>query len=193
MPLPIPPPTPALALRVAFRLVLGLLGLVAAVATAAWLFREPITAFSAGLIGATGWPGLLVAFALTDLVPALPHSAVLLMGHAGGLEGWTCFWAASAGAMVGAASAWSVGRLFGRSAWLRGLLDRYWIGAFLKRYGVAAVALASVTPVPDSLTVIGTGAVGAPLWHPLVGALVRVPKIAVYLWAIEAGWRLGAG
>lgn len=184
---------PALLLRLGARLVAGVLVLTAVVAAAGWLFRAPITAFSQAIIVHTGWPGLLVAFAMTDLVPLLPHSAVLVMGHAGGLGFWTAFVAASAGAMLGAAAGWSVGRLFGRSAWLARLLDRYWIGPFLKKYGFAAVAIASVTPVPDSLCVIGTGAVGAPLWHPLVGASVRVPKILLYLWAIETGWRLGAG
>lgn len=144
------------------------------------------------MIDAIGWPGLMVSFALTDLVPVLTHSSVLLVGFAGGLGFWTSFFAASAGAALGILAGWTVGRLFGRSEWIQRLLDKYWIGAFLQRYGIATVAIASLTPIPDSLAVVGTGAAGLPLWHPMVGALVRIPKILLYLWVIRTGWTLGA-
>lgn len=185
------PPLPSL-LQLVPRLLLGLVVLLGVVGALAFLLREPITTFSTWLIGAVGWPGLMVTFASTDLVPVLTHSTVLLVGHAGGLGMWTSFFAACAGAVLGVVVAWSVGRLFGRSAWIQRLLDRYWIGAFLRRYGIAAVAIASLTPIPDSLCVIGTGAARLPLWHPLVGALVRIPKILIYLVVIRTGWSLGA-
>ncbi len=185
------PPLPRLRELVP-RLLAGLALLLAVVVGLATLLRVPITTFSTWLIGAAGWPGLTLSFAMTDLVPVLTHSAVLLVGHAGGLGLWTAFLAACVGAFLGVLLAWSVGRLFGQSSWIQRLLERYWIGPFLRRYGILAVAIASLTPIPDSLCVIGTGAARLPLWHPMVGALVRVPKILVYLVVIRAGWSLGA-
>lgn len=173
------------------RLLGGLVILLGVVVLLANEVREPITTLSTWLIGSAGWAGLTLGFAMTDLVPVLTHSAVLLVGHAGGLSLWTSFFAATAGAGLGIGAAWTVGRLFGRSALIQRLLERYWIGPFLRRYGILAVAIASLTPIPDSLCVIGTGASGLPLWHPLVGALVRIPKILIYLLIIQAGWSTG--
>lgn len=173
------------------RLLLGLVALLGTVAAAAWLLREPITNFSTWVTTTTGWPGLMVSMALTDVVPVLTHGAVLLVAQAGGLGFWTSFFAASVGTVLGVIASWSIGRAFGRSERLQYLLHRSRIAPFLGRYGIAAVALASVTPIPDSLCVMGTGAARAPLWYPLVGASIRIPKILIYLWVIREGWTLG--
>lgn len=174
------------------RLLLGMVALFAGVAALAYLFRDPIVAFSTWLIDTLGWPGLTLSFALTDVMPVASHTAVLVIGHAGGLTFWPAFLAASLGAMLGVVGGWSVGRLFSRNRWLNALLERYRISPFLRRYGVAAVAIASLTPVPDSLCVIGTGAAGLPLWQPLLGASVRIPKNFIYLLIIQAGWSIGS-
>lgn len=174
------------------RLLLGLLVLGGSVAAAAWFLREPIATFSTWLTTTTGWPGLVVSMALTDVVPFATHGAVLLVAQAGGLGFWTSFFAASVGTVLGVISSWSIGRAFGRSERLQYLLHRSRIAPFLGRYGIAAVALASITPIPDSLCVMGTGAAGTPLWYPLVGASIRIPKILVYLWVIREGWEMGA-
>lgn len=174
------------------RILGGLVVLLVSVAGAAWLLREPITQFSTWITTNTGWPGLVVSMALTDVVPFASHGAVLLVAQAGGLGFWTSFFAASAGAVVGVICSWSIGRAFGQSERLQRLLHRSRIAPFLSRYGIAAVALASVTPIPDSLCVMGTGAARTPLWFPLLGASIRIPKILLYLWIIREGWTLGA-
>lgn len=174
------------------RLLLGLLAFAGAVAgLGAWL-REPITLIATLLVERLGALGLIVGFAATDLVPLLPHSVVLLLGHVGGMSPGVIVAATSLGAMVGASTAWAIGRLFGRVPWIVAKLERYGVAAFLQKYGAASVAVASLTPMPDSLTIIGAGASGVPLRHVWLGASVRIPKIIVYLWAIEAGWSVGA-
>lgn len=186
-----PPPLPPLR-QILPRLMLALVGLLVGVFLLAFTLREPITALSTAFIQAVGWPGLLLSIAATDLVPVLSYGSVLLVAHTGGLGFWTATAAASVGAAVGVVVGWTVGRLFGRSEWIQRALEKYWIGHVLQRYGIWAVAIASLTPIPDSLTVIGAGASRVPLWQPMLGASVRLPKIVIYLAIIDAGWSLGA-
>ena len=174
------------------RLLLGLVALLFGVGLLAVTLREPITHLSTAFIQAVGWPGLLLSVAATDLVPVLSYGSVLLVAHTGGLGFWTSALAAAGGAALGVVAGWTVGRLFGRSEWVQRALERYWIGHVLRRYGIWAVAIASLTPIPDSLTVIGAGASRLPLWQPMLGATVRLPKIVIYLAVIDAGWSMGA-
>lgn len=173
------------------RLLGGLVVMLFGVGLLAFTLREPITALSTWFITAVGWPGLMLRIAATDLVPILSYGSVLLVGHTGGLGYWTATLAAAVGAVLGVLVGWSVGRLFGRVGWIQRLLERYWISHVLQRYGIWAVAIASLTPIPDSLCVIGSGASKVPLWQPMLGATVRLPKIMIYLAVIDAGWSMG--
>lgn len=173
------------------RLFGGLVAFFGAVAGLSYFLYDPITAASTWFITQTGWPGLLISFALTDVLPIMNHAAVLLIGYAGGLPFKTAAMAASVGALLGPCLAWGFGRSLRGWAWLRRRLERYKIADFLARYGTAAVAVASITPIPDSLCIMGIGASGLPLSGALLGSLIRIPKIIIYLFLIQHGWGLG--
>lgn len=184
-------PYEPLALRtLVWRTIVALvvIGVVAGVSYV--LLKDPLEAFSAVFVAKYGLVGIFVGVALLDAIPMTLHEPLLLFGVAGGLGfGPVLLTAASASVLAGCFG-WLGGRVLGRFAPVQRLLAHYRLPELLARYGIAAVAVAALTPFPFAIATWGAGAAGMPFRSLLIGALFRFPKVAFYLSAMTFPWLL---
>jgi membrane protein YqaA with SNARE-associated domain len=62
------------------------------------------------------------------------------------------------------------------------------IHSLVRRYGLIALALATLTPLPYSLACWASGALGVPFFRFCAVSLLRIPRIAIFLWLIQEGF-----
>ena len=170
--------------------VLGLGALVAAVAAVAYFARAPLVAASRMFVDVLGGFGVALGFFLPDAftVP-LPNDVVSVLGLAGGMSFTAVVAWGTAGSLVGG----SVGYLIGRFLGKRERVQRFFEGpgaeihALLKRYGIAAVAIAALTPLPYSIACWAAGAAKVRFSHFFLVSQLRIIRVAGYLYLIELG------
>ena len=83
----------------------------------------------------------------------------------------------------------AAGRLLAGTRWFEARSGRgvQRARSLFERYGAWALALAAVSPLPYSLLAWASGGLGLPLRRFLLVSLLRIPRGAGYLWAIEWG------
>lgn len=155
------------------------------------LLRDPLVALAEQWVGATGLQGIFFAVAAFDCVPT-PIPPDLFTGFAmmGGLGFWSIVAVASAGSMTGGSIAWFVGRQFRQAAWFQRRVQGRWRHPYLlvQRYGTFALVLGALSPLPFSITCHAAGALNMPLARFLSVALLRAPRMVLYLGLMELGW-----
>lgn len=164
----------------------GLVGL-AAVLLLLWAVREPLTALATAMVSRLGLPGIFLSAVVLDPVPGVGFQAPLLFGAAGGVPFWTLFAVVSAASLLSSVLCWALGRRLQRWDRLPPLLERTGVTRLLNRHGTAAIALASILPVPYGLATIGAGATGVAFTVLLRGAIFRPLKILAALAFFAAG------
>lgn len=190
MPLQIEPERDPLSLHVLlWRLLGGLLMLLAGLVLAGLLVREPVEALAAWFVREGGLGGLFLAVTVVDSLP-LTHEPVLLLAWSGGLGFWPVWLAASLGSVAAGIVGWTLGGLLGRLDAVKRVFARYRIAEVFEKYGGAAVAVAALTPVPYAVTTWAAGAARVPFVPLFLGCLVRFLKVLIYLSLIVAGWSL---
>lgn len=173
------------------RMIPGLAGILTVVAVLSLVVKDPVVAASTAFIGRFGVPGIAVAVLVLDVIPFIGDAPALIVAWAGGLGFAPILAAASLGAVAaGGVDGW-VGRSIGHLPAVQRVMERFGVGPFLRRYGAWAVAFSALVPSPYSLVAMGAGAAGVPLTHVLLGALFRIPRLAVYLGLIALGWSAG--
>ncbi len=173
------------------RLLGGLVVLVALVAVVGAVLREPIVAFSAGLVAEYGLIGLFAGVFALDQTPGLGFQPVVFLAYTGGIAPMPLLLVAWLASLSASAAVYAVGRAFRGRPSLVALLLRWRIGHWIQAYGARAIAVAALAPVPFCLATFGAGVMGIPLRDLLLGASVRVVKIGLMLAAVAAGWGLG--
>lgn len=165
----------------------ALFGLVAALAillVALHLLREPLTAAGVRLVSELGAAGVFVGVLAGETLPGVGFQPALLLGVAGGLSFWPLFGVTAAGTWIASGLMWALGRQL--DGHIRPRLGR--VGEFLRKHGGTAVAVASISPVPYGLVVLGAGATGVHFSSVAIGASVRMIKILVTLAVVVWGW-----
>lgn len=168
-----------IALLVVF-VVMGILGVTLA---------EPIEGVAAYFIAHFGVVGLFLFVFVMDAIPFTTHEPVLFLAYAGGTGYWTVFAVAGTASVCAGPLGWTCGRVLSRSRWLTGVFERYRVGPFLRRYGIAAIAIAALTPFPFAVMTWAAGAARMRPQHVLLGALLRYPKVLFYLTVMVLGWK----
>lgn len=187
-------PTPIVPLdprTLMWRAGLGLFTLLAGVALAGVLARQPLEAVGAWFVGHMGLTGVFLCVTVVDTLP-LTHEPILFLGWSGGLGFGPVWAAASAGSVLAGVVGWFLGRQLSGSAFLKRQFVRYRIDRLFERYGVWAVAVAALTPFPYAVATWSAGAAGMPLGPVFAGSCVRILKVWIYLSLIVAGWSAGA-
>lgn len=162
--------------------------LLGAAMVSAYFFRDQLFAVSQAFVERFGGPGVALGFFIPDaLTVPLPNDAFSAFGLLGGLGfGEVVFWG-SLGSIAGGCTGYALGRaLFSRSERLRRLLARRGLDR-VQRDGVWALAMAAITPLPYSVFCWGAGAVRMPPGRFVAVSLLRIPKVAGYLWLIQLG------
>lgn len=191
-PVPGPSDVPSLS-SLLWRLGVGLVGLLLAVALLGWTLAEPTERVAALFIGAFGAAGVFVLVLLVDAVPFLTHEPILFLAWTGGFSYWSVVALGGTASFLSGALGWSIGRALGRFQPLHDLFERYRIAPFLRRHGALAVAAGALTPFPYALTTWGAGACGVTFRQVMLGALLRYPKVVFYLSIMVFGWRASTG
>lgn len=174
----------------------SLVALAALCAGLSWLARGHTQAVGQALVGTLGSGGVLLGVVLAEASPVpLAGEPFLFLGRQGGLSlPWVAL-LGCAGNLLAAALCYPCGVALRRL----GLVDRV-LGArraatedAVRRRGVWALVLASFTPLPFGTLAWVAGALGLPLRAYALACLTRVPKVLIYLAAIEGGWAVGGG
>lgn len=156
-----------------------------------YLLREPIEELSSWFVRDFGLVGVFVGTAILDTFPGTMHEPLLLFGYSGGLKLVPLWLAASFGSVLSGVFGFAIGRALQRFEWMRRLIVRYRIKALLDRYGVVAMIVLVISPVPYSLATWSAGAAGVPFPHLLLGSLFRIPKILLFTLIVAGGWNAG--
>ncbi len=170
--------------------VLSILGVIGLVYIAATTLREPLTAFSQGFVDATGAAGIGLCWMLLDTFPIpFPHDILLGFGELGGLGAAEMVLAASLGSLVGGTFAWNLGRRLRHAAVFQRVISGSGARAYelVERYGVAALAIGALSPLPYSVACWAAGSIQLPYRTFFAVSLLRIPRITFYWWLIATG------
>lgn len=179
--------------KVVITAALGVAGFTVFVAVLGWLFREPLLSVGRWFVDNFGGPGIAVGFFFPDAftVP-VPNDAFTAFGLWGGMPFWEVVAWGSLGSLCGGSVGWLIGRYFiARSERLAAFMRRRGgdqMRAQINRGGRWFLAVAAVTPVPYSITCWAAGATELPYWQFIVVSLLRIPRVAVFLWLIQQGF-----
>jgi membrane protein YqaA with SNARE-associated domain len=94
------------------------------------------------------------------------------------------------GSILGGTVGFFIGRTLGTTQWMIRFFQTRGAEAYAitKRYGLVALALAAFTPIPYSIVCWACGAVKIRLRDFLLISLLRIPRVALYLWLIQQGF-----
>ncbi len=177
------------------RVALSVAGTVAAIMTAlaifGALFWEPLIGISKTYVETLGGPGVALGFFFPDgLTIPMPVDAFAAFGLFGGLGFWPTVAWGSVGSICGGCLGYLVGRQLKHTPWFRRFMARRGaeMHGLVRRYGVAALAAAALTPLPYSVACWACGALDMPFGRFLAVSLLRAPRVAGYLYLIELGF-----
>lgn len=178
---------------VLFGAVLVMMGFTAFAAALGWLFHEPLIEFGRWFVARFGGPGIAVGFYFPDaFTMPVPNDAFTAFGLWGGMPFARVVAWGSLGSLAGGSTGWLIGRhLLGRSDKLQAYIKRRGgdeMTAHLRRGGRWFLAIAAVSPVPYSVTCWAAGATKMPYVEFLIISLLRIPRVAAFLWLIEQGF-----
>jgi len=174
--------------------LLFLVVLITLVALAGVFFRAEITAFANWVYHRLGFVGLSVFFFLSEaLVTPLPPDITLMIVAGSELrESWLLpvlflSFLSTLGGHVG----WLLGLKLDHTGLVRRMLGRHhgWSVELMRSYGVWAIVLAALTPLPWSVTSWTAGALHMPWRSYLLGSLARAPRIILYYVFIHAAFQ----
>ena len=154
-------------------------------------FRNELATAGEGFVDSLGGTGLFLCyFGMDAFLLPIPQDPFAALALSGGLAFWDIvFWAGS-GSIVGGCVGYGLGRLLSRNQGIQqrfqGRLEQG--EGFMKRWGVAAVLIAGITPFPYTVVCWVSGALRMSFWRFLLASLaIRYVRVASYLWVIEKG------
>ncbi len=170
----------------------GVIAIMALTAVLGRVLKAELVALGQGFVAKLGGPGLATCLAVPDALPFPPvHEVCTGFALLGGMPFWTVVAWGSGGSIGGGALGFLIGRALvkterfqrfvagrGRDAW-----------ESVRRYGAAALALGALSPLPFSVCCWASGALRL---NPVIFfavALLRIPRVAFYLWLIQIGLR----
>jgi membrane protein YqaA with SNARE-associated domain len=190
------PPSPILdARRLLVSTLVVLLLLVGTVAALGYFFREPLRIVARLFVETLGGPGIAVGYFLPDAftIP-LPNDVFTLLGLEGGMSFWDCVAWATLGSLAGGSAGYAIGRRLRDTALIARAFERRAFGVqeLLDRYGLVAVAVAAITPLPYSIFCWAAGAGRLPFGRFFLVSLLRLVRVAGYLYLIQLGLLAGS-
>ena len=155
------------------------------------VFKPEVTAASAWFVHTLGGAGIGLGYFLPDAFTLpIPNDAFALVGRVGGMTFMAVVAWGTAGSIVGGSVGWVIGKyLVGRVARLQWYFDR--VGSRMmerfQRGGAWILFVAALTPLPYSVACWAAGAIGMPYTRFVLISLIRVVRVAGYLWVLERG------
>jgi membrane protein YqaA with SNARE-associated domain len=181
--------------RIIKQMVWTILGLVVLVGGGIIAFRGPLERLSQWFVMHLGGVGVALGHFLPDALAApLPNDAFSFFGLAGGMSFWEVVAWSSLGTLVGGAVGFWIGRKLQHTRWFKALMRKRGrqVNALFRRYGVVALVIAALTPIPYWLGCWISGAGGMRFRLFLTLSTLRVPKVIFYLWLIQSSLEITA-
>jgi len=171
--------------------ILTLVGFVGTFILINILFKEYLFAISKEFVEIFGAFGISFGFFITSafLIP-WPDDAISSFGMIGGIDFLKVVGLAALGSILGSIVAYNLGALLKHTKFYNRLMKHYRQDTerLINLHGVKALALATLTPLPDSIFYWISGALGFPFGKFILTILVCRPiKITYVLLLIRAG------
>lgn len=177
--------------RLLIKTCVGLFVLFGAVTAIGLVFRAELVAVGGHFVDLLGPFGVGLGFFLQDAL-GLPIPPDIYQGLAllGGVPFWTIVFYGSVGAMIGGSLGFYIGRRLGWTRFFRRITEGRGrqIHNMVERYGIWAVLIGAVSPLPYCVACWSAGALGMQFRPFILISLTRIPRIAFYLWLIELGF-----
>ena len=160
------------------------------------LFRAELEQISKTLVDVLGYPGIAIGIFCADAFTLpIPPDFYLALAISAKLNHTIVIVVGSIGSILGGITAFSLGRWLGDTAFVQRLISplKEQGELFVNRYGVGAVILAALTPIPFSIVCVLAGMMGMAWRLFLPATLFRIPRIAGYYLLIHIGWTAATG
>ncbi|HMV43926.1 MAG TPA: VTT domain-containing protein [Leptospiraceae bacterium] len=172
--------------------VIGIVLIIALVILLAHIVKGPITQFSKLFVDYLGVWGVGLGILVSDSLPAfMVPDAFLVFAVAGKLGDFEVILFCSIGSLIGGSNSYAIGRyLIPRFESGRNLIKKHEakLLPYIEKYGMLAVVIAATTPLPYSWMSILVGSFKMSFSKFLLCSLTRIPRFAVYYYAIKFGW-----
>lgn len=154
--------------------------------------REELIFYSEKLVHKIGYWGLFFGMLLSDSLPAfVPPDAFLVFSIAANMETTWVIVACSIGSIIGGCISYAIGRyLIPRFSLGRQIILRYEdkLVPYIRKYGLWAVVLSALTPIPYSWMAYTTGSFKMSFRQFFFASQFRIARMLIYYYAMKLGW-----
>ncbi|MGM0556567.1 MAG: YqaA family protein [Myxococcota bacterium] len=165
--------------------------LVAMVAGAGWLLRDPLTELAHWLVENLGLAGMFIGVFLADTFTfPIPPDVYIFIAVASGVDVVPALTTVAIASVIAGNVAYYIGPYVSEIPLLRKRIEHFRPRGekLFAKYGVWAVAIASMTPVPFSVVCWMAGTYRMKYYGFAVATLMRIPRVVGYYWLYKMGW-----
>lgn len=165
--------------------------LVAMVGGGGWLLREPLTEMARWLVENLGYAGMFGGVFLADTFTfPIPPDVYIFIAVASGIDVAPALSTVAVASVVAGNIAYYIGPYVSEIPLLRARIERFRPRGerLFQKYGVWAVAIAAMTPVPFSVVCWMAGTYRMKYKSFAVATLMRIPRVIGYYWLYKMGW-----
>ncbi len=173
------------------RAIWTIIVLVALVGGLAWLWHDELVALGGLFVEELGLAGLFLGFFLPDAFPVpLPHDVFSGLCLIGGMSFPVIVAVASTASLCGGTIGFTIGRRLSHTERFQQIMARHGTDAhaLVVRYGPTAVAIGALTPLPYFIVCWSAGALNMRYRRFITWSLLRIPRVAGYLWLVQLGF-----
>lgn len=160
------------------------------------LFKDPLEIAGNRIVATLGYTGIGLGILASDMFTLpIPPDLYLAVAAVADMDDGLVILFGSVGSIIGGIGAFLLGRLLGRTAVVQRLVEPFRERGtrFIDRLGVRAVIIAALTPIPFSIVCTLAGMMGMHFSRFLPATIFRIPRIALYYYAIKLGWFAAGG
>lgn len=168
----------------------GILFLMVVTFVLGHIFEAELLWVGSWFVDRLGGPGIAACCAGPDALPMPPpHEICMAFGRIGGMPFWEVVAWATGGSYLGGSIGYWIGRRLSRTEWLRQFISGQGRSAWeaIERHGALALAIGALSPIPYSICCWASGAMNMRPTTFLLVSLLRIPRLAFYLWLIQLG------
>ena len=173
------------------RALVAIVGLVALVGGLALIWQDELIGLGEVFVEELGLIGLFLGFFLPDALPLpLPHDVFSGLCLIGGVAFPLIVAVASCASLCGGSVGFFIGRKLSHTPWFMRIMAKHGADAhaLVRRYGGPAVAIGAITPLPYFIVCWSAGALQMQYKRFILWSLLRVPRVAGYLFLVQLGF-----
>lgn len=171
--------------------VFAVLGVVAILIVAATFFKEPLTLFADWMVAQFGLAGILLGIAASDILSIpIPPDTFIFFAATSDMPALPVVTAMSLTSVICGNIAYFVGPQVQRIGFIRRRIEKWRPKgeALFLRWGVWAVAIGAISPLPYAMTCWFAGIYKMPYKKFFLATFTRIPRIVAYYYLFVLGW-----